>query len=320
MATGYDEDGSIERLVCASPPDGSGGGANGGANEIVSNIFFSVGQNGYIPFDLTLGVGDFSFEFWVRHVPTSQNGAGAPGIVSTVQLFGISEVAVVATQVLPAADVDIDPSVYSTFNASGTLATWYGGQEPPGGVTDWVHGTKVDWQHVVANFDRNVQMDVLVNGASIGVDALTDAGAPENILAHPFHFGDMVIDVIGAGNNPRSALGPVALHQVVLTAAQIRESMGRKHVQLLGTTMCAYDWRNIVGHTGWEVDATLMEPGLAELSSRCSESVVSPEGPNGDVVIPDLSGNGRDIALWTAPVYTAAAPSRCAFGSSSFFR
>lgn len=316
MASGYDEDGTLERLVCVSPPDAGGGGAS----EIIPSTFFSVSHNGYTPFDLALGVGDFSFEFWVRHVPNSQNGPGAPGIVNTVQLFGISEVAVVATQVPPAADVDIDASVYSSFTPAGSLATWYGGQEPPGGITNWVHGTKVNWQHVVANFDRNVQMEVLVDGVSIGVDALADAGAPENILAHPFHFGDMVIDVIGAGNNPRSAFGPMALHQVILTAAQIRESMGRKHVQLLATTMCAYDWRGVTGHTGWETDVTLMEPGLTELSSRCSETVVAPKGTNGDVVIPDLSGNARDIALWTAPVYTAAAPGRCAFGADPFFR
>lgn len=331
MSTGYtDGDGALARLVCVGPPDagGNAGRHSGVANpagdpaDMVPNILYgaqgNVATSGYntVP-ALTMGVGDFSFEMWMKNILPSSWDTGS-------FYWGLFLSGTIAESIYLAPNWGAFGGVEAFYNPAGFVGYL---SDPPDG-----------WFHVAANFDRNVQLELYINGTLQGVSALPDIGAPTNWGAHDFYPGWHTAPW-DDGDWPTVGMGPCAVHQVLLTPAQMLESVRRKHVQLLGTTMAAYDWRGLRGYTGWEFDRTLMAEGVDARAGNglgtgalrngfpASESPACPLGALGDVVVPDLSGNGNDITMWTLPAYTRwdTVPAnllygRCAFGHDLFFR
>jgi hypothetical protein len=190
----------------------------------------------------------------------------------------------------------------------------------------------------VVNFDRDGNMELWRDGVE-----------NDNVAINNTNLGTMAFaSWVGADNDGGTGweewhdddptewdfkhfngiIGPVAAHAgSLLTAAQMRESIERRYVRLGPTTALLLDWRSPREVQGWDGDRTHIIRGISDYATN---PIAAPEGTDGTIIVPDLSGNGNDWLLTTRPVYNptgvgafaagAAGLSCCAFASDPFFK
>lgn len=279
---------------------------------------------------ITLGANNFCFEFWHRPNVRATNWNG------------------------PNDTVDVGFWKDPTNVGNNRLAfTWF---RFPQGINDRsIYDSDVpnlqvfnafaameDWHYHVVNYDRAGNMElwrdavqtdfVGINNSNLGDCAFAPwvgASNDENTWWDDYHDNDISAwDNFGFFNG---IIGPVAAHVgTLLTAAQMRDAMERRYVNLLAQTQVLFDWRTVEGVQGWDGDRTHIIRGI---SSYATTPIAAPEGTDGTVLIPDLSGNDNDFTLRTRPVYGTNIPgvypfpdwaavglSCCALASDPFFR
>jgi len=99
----------------------------------------------------------------------------------------------------------------------------------------------------------------------------------------------------------RARLGPTAMHNRLMTDAEILESYQERRVQnIAAVTQIYWDWREVTGNATWDMDET---HAIAAIRSTLSTPIGIPEGADGTVTVPDGSGNDNDIAVYTRATY-----------------
>lgn len=323
MSTGYDEDGSIPSLVCVGPPDGGGvgggGGGSGGGSTVlppdgfIPNCFINGrevdGALSAVADTVPVGLSDFSMEMWAIPFGISLNRDIASdevfSLIGNNSGFHVEGNGPVATGVL----------IRSYF-------AWTGAN---------INGARIrmgdGWRYYVINFDRSGLMTLYMDGVvqdTVDISAAVAWNSAAQRIERACRYSAIV------------ATGPVAYHHTtLLSGAQMRDSMRRRGVQLLATTQGAWDWRNLRGHTGWEMNPVIRAadtpPGAngwwnfgdLDIPNRpIPMNWATPIGVTDEVIVPDISGNGIDLVLSTDTVYTLAAGTRegCTFGADPFFR
>lgn len=311
VSTGYGEGGSISRLVCVGPPDTGGGGAGGatptqvGPTDFIPNIFLAGSALGFTGTLIAIGVQDFAIEVWampfaVAVAPQASHWKFHSGSGGGGGLWFLHEVGGLGPYVRASFDRDI----------------------PPGG---FINGTDVlmpsGWHHYAANFDRNANCVVYVDGVAADTFAI-GAGAADVLSSWIRGFYNSSIPL-----SCSVAYGPVAFHiNTLLALAQIRNSVRLKNVQNLGAaiTQARWDARDLVGHTGWERASTSIRGGChlcgPGVDIEIPAQYAAPIGVNGTVTVPDTSGNGESLPILTDTAYSAASLANSVFGTDPFWR
>lgn len=280
MATGYDEEG-IEELVCVDPPIGD--------DFTPTALYGGIYEGDEFP-TYAFGVNDFSYEFWVKWC----QGNDSPGADTT---------SLAAVWAIPA---------YTPRAGLWVLPTAYGIAAIYAGVSAGYQTIPLGWSHLAANYDRSGTLDYYVNGTQEGTQPAINANDMGTISFCPsFAAVNDARNVVMNGNNDgptwyggsviRIWTGLVAMHNRLLTAAEILESYTQRRVQnISGVTQIRWDPRDLEGHTGWE---TRSEYLASSLRGGLSLPWGAPLGTYGEVLIPDSSGNGNDLLLPVATAY-----------------
>lgn len=276
---------------------------------------------------IALGVNNFCIELWHKSSNLSGDWNGprddcTVGYWKTPVNVGNN---MTAYQWFKQAAGGFDRSVYDTdvpalqvFNATADVA---------------------DWHHHVVNFDRagnmqlwrdGVQTDfVAINNVNLGTAAFAPWVGTDGDEAFgwtDYHDSDLADWNGFAFFN--GIVGPVATHVgTLLTVGQMRDSMERRYVNLLAQTQVLFDWREPLNVQGWDGDRSHIVRGI---SSYATTPIAAPEGNDGTIIVPDLSGNDNDWILTTRPAYNATGVSDfatnttglscCAFASDPFFQ
>ena len=157
------------------------------------------------------------------------------------------------------------------------------------------------WTHLAANFDRNGNLELFVDGVSQG----TTGGMTSTTFDREFTVVGGALPAQGTNFN---LMGPCALHAALLTNAQIETSVRTKYVQILTTTMGAYDMREIIlnAATFWELvgtstyNATALPDAIPPLYQPVQTGGGITTCPS--FIALDLSGNGRHLGFSQPPV------------------
>ena len=115
-----------------------------------------------------------------------------------------------------------------------------------------------------------------------------------------------------------------------MNAAEMRDSMERRYVSLNANTQLLLDWRQPQEVQGWDGNKDNIIRGITDYATV---PIAAPEGVDGTIIVPDLSGNGNDWILTTREEYDTTVPagllvndftviglSCCAFASDPFFQ
>ena len=332
MASYWDE---LNRSHCSGPP--------GAAPEdgFVPNCFAGMASRSSLnvlryPMILLAGV-DFSIEFWHR----SENLGGGIGVTDDCDVGFWRNPTTDANSAFGATwykypNDAFDRCIYRTVAPLAPLAVEDAGTAVPG------------WHHHVVNFDRDGDMtlwrDAVITGEAIGTPFAINAeligtmafaawvGADNDANSDwtDWHDADLTEFDFGHFNG---IVGPVAVHTEaggagsLMTAAEMQVSIENRFVRNDANTVLIFDWREPEGLTGWDGDRSNIIRGISDYATV---PIAAPEGADGTVIVPDVSGNGNDWTLTTRPTYNAtgvtpfagglAGLSCCAFGSDPFFR
>ncbi len=279
---------------------------------------------------IPLGVADFSIEFWHR---MSALGGAAGGDNADVGFWHN-----------PVSDANhAFGATWYTYTGDGCDRSIYDDRHsPPGGVTQVENGfaSDIGWHHHVVNFDRDGNMElwrdgvendnVAINNTNLGTTAFASWVGADNDGGtgwEEWHDADLTEFDFKHFNG---IIGPVAVHTgagSLLTAVQMRDSMERRYVNSFATTALLFDWRRPQEVQGWDGNRSNIIRGISDYATI---PIAAPEGVDGTIIVPDLSGNDNDWVLTTRPEYnstgiTAFATgdvglSCCAFGSDPFFK
>ena len=308
MARGWDRGGNVYadasswRTICGSPPGpGTGEGEEGGgAGGLRPNCFCGLTPWDATPPLITLGAGDYSFEYWslwkLVRSPSSDTSFYV-GFLFEDPPF-LEEAGCIrhesATQRTSTRYDDIPGGV----NISGG----------PNNVPPW-------WSHVACNFTRLGTMDTYVNGVletSVAINnndqgnvrfyALTGGINQEN----QYNDNDGLLDW-SAFVQARVLVGPIAAHNRLMTVGEISNSYLGKRVQNFrapDTTIC-WDWRLIERLDGEPIDWEFNEGRMQESVVSCISGlgIAAPIGAAGTIRVPDLSGSGNHWVLPTLAEY-----------------
>ena len=314
MATGYDEEG-VEELVCVEP--------SGGADFLPTAMCAVAVQGDEAPL-ITFGVAHFSMEIWLKWA----QGYDSPG--NTIWCMA----GAMNVKPPPFPNLILDGAALAVYPNTYEVAARYDNTFLSSGVSTALITTPLGWNHHVLNYDRAGNLSLYTNNAVSGAVAI-DANAMAAALIWPYVSTEIHDRSSSMGNNdvfPFSAsrvwAGPFAMHNRLLTAAEINNSFRNRRVQnISGVTQIILDPRDIEGQTGWETREDYicgMNKGLLHLPFG------APFGTYGDVIIPDSSGNGRDFLLPVAASYQddfvlgsglgVASRARCAFIADPWWR
>ena len=319
MATGYDENG-IEDLDCV-----------GLRKPTVFCGMYPIVYD-YAP-QIALDDVDFSWETWLKWALGPTNPTGD---VPTLLGFGQED-----TPPSPfwqdVANLRISSNTYMmrlTYDSTPLVG-------PNEAETAFVAWTDPLWFHVVCNFTRLGNMSLIINTAvqdvaamnnndlgnrrfypvvgGIGSDLTFDPSSSWDCIEADYHV-DWSSFIQG-----RIHQGPVAVHNQLMSQAEINDSYARQTVQNIpGVTQLMWDWREIQGATGWEYDRRRI---MSAIRATLSWQAMAPTGAAGTVTVPDLSGNGNDLTLPTATSYgmtlgplVAGTKSWVAFEADPFWR
>ncbi len=236
MATGYDEQGMKDSLICVEPPDGDGanneveeeavgGGGVGGVGEVTANSLFDWNpnvlalSNAGFPYDLTntlinygaIGLNDYSVECWLLHCSIIQDWRPAGGGGNDNIILGWSGCGIA----LQGTGMGI------VFDSAAT------------GVVDANSGFfPMEWTHVVGNFDRSGSAALYMNGRGVGSVAI-NLGAAENFVDTRRRYNSLAIDSTLLLRDS-IWMGPFAYHNRPLSNDEIRSAYLNKSVNNLG--------------------------------------------------------------------------------------
>jgi len=300
MATGYNENGGVIDLLCAAPPDFADFVPNA-----YSGIFHHVTTPMLYP-SYALNLSDFSFEMWVRW------GIGNANTVSDVYTwFGISDAACAnflydLSGVCDFASFLFSNAAYNVLDLN--LQAGAGAWDISGTAT---YAMPMEWCHLVITFDRDGNMLCYVNSALMATVNIA-AGAANSFGtvylmgpgsdAHGAYDQPLYYDVVGQ-TEVRTHWGPWAIHNRILTPAEISQSYMEQRCQSLGaaTTIIYIDPKNVDGVSGWDFEPTHVGWGIR--ASTWGLNIGIPEGTTGTVRLLDTSGNNRHITLPTRTGY-----------------
>jgi hypothetical protein len=190
---------------------------------------------------------------------------------------------------------------------------------PGGGFTGAQVACEAGWHHYAVNFDRNGNAELFIDGVSQDTVAI-GAGAADNFPGTtPFEMGANSNGVTCIG------MGPTAYHiGTLLTGAQMAASRANRYVRNLAQTVGLWDFRTIVGQTGWDSDTTHFPVALYSQGVNTDIEVpipfACPEGANGTVTVEDRSGSGNALSVTTDTAYTTANTQGVMFGTDPFFK
>lgn len=283
MSTGYD-DGGVDDLNCVGPPW-----------EFEPTAFTGVSPKVLtgVP-AIALGVADFSFEFWWIWENGPQNASSDINYVigfgdNSEAMYPVARIYCSNAAYTMRLDFNHDPTNGATLINGGNVAIGNG-----------------RWVHVACNFDRTGNMDLYADTTLLDSTAI-NANNLGSRRFYPYvnYLGlETSYDPLGAGYyvESRGMIGMVAMHNRLMTVAEINESFQERRVQNIpAVTQIMYDWRKIEGMTGWDYDKNHLLEGLAVIIDY---PMGIPEGTGGTVTVPDQSGNGNDFMLPTRAGYS----------------
>ncbi len=290
MATGYDENGLDEELLCVEPP---------GADFLPTAMCAVVVEGDDAP-SLPFGVAGFSMEVWLKW----EEGNDSPGSDIAGWLGALDPVGgPPLTNTQHGAALRVSSTDYTVRAHYDETLSGLGGGAGTG-------ATGLEWKHYVLNYDRSGNLEVFVDTTSEATFAINANNFPACQI-WPYISGELDERAAAMANNDdadwfgnivsRMWQGPMAVHNRLLTAAEIQESLNLRRVQnISGVTQILWDPRNIEGHTGWEIREDYicsLDRGLLHFPFG------APQGTYGTVVLPDSSGNGNDFNLPVAASY-----------------
>ncbi len=314
MSTGWDQ-GGTPRLICADPSE-----------NIVANVF--IGESPWrgatpspTPPAIDLGTTDHSIEFWVKW--KFGNSPGDDLFFYSMFLrhsggFGRSQFGI---QWLTGA-----PNFTVAINGVGSIPNISAGQT---GV----------WGHYCLNMDRSADLEVFINNVSEGTDDISGSAAVDlgSSDFYPLIYEEPLKLATNQGfaDGPNTwasnaispvILGPIAVHNRLMTAAEREASRVSVGVQDFGSsvTLLRYNW-DVSGETGWDRDLAHI---LNAFRVGASTPMAAPTGTEPDVIVVDQSGNGNHYPLAVASSYpatganvteVAANKASVALGSDTFF-
>ena len=286
---GWSPDGT-PRLFCGTTPGG------GGDVEFIPNVFLGYPWSQTQPPSpslpsITPGTSDFSLEVWARRkLGSSIDDQFVTGIMEDNSGLPVI-IAVISWDTSPA------DTVRAQFDALGAgvpslIST--GSQSP----------TRLGrWSHYVANFDRNANMELFIDTDSketVSISAQADSvtGEVHALTADhvdPYH-GTSFSGWPEEDNIFPVIIGPMAIHNRLMTNAEIQDSYRNRKVQnISNVSFINFDWRKIEGQTGWDTDWSRMMLGH---KFALPVPAGAPQGAAGTVSVRDQSGSGNH---WTIP-------------------
>jgi len=308
MATGYNENGGVIDLLCAAPPDFADFVPNA-----YSGIFCHVTTPMLYP-SYALNLSDFSFEAWLRW------GMGNLNVTSDVYTtFGISDA--------------VTPNFIYSLTGACDLASIYfsnvsyivndirmqagAGAWETSGVAGG-YAIPMEWCHLAVTFDRDGNMLSYINSSL--VDTFNMAAGAAQSMGTVYLIGpgaETHGDYTQAANydgffwpfemfsftQVRTHWGPWAIHNRILTPAEISQSYRERRCQSLGaaTTIIYIDPKNVDGVSEWDFDPTHVGFGIR--ASTLGLNIGIPAGVAETVRLLDSSGNNRHITLPTRTGY-----------------
>lgn len=327
MSSFWDEQNLIH---CAGPPGVPLGGAGDGFQP---NCWGGAMDSTNLPNarfpHIAVGLDDLSFEFWFK-----TDNVGSADLTADIMNIGFLYDPVLAQW--------RGPGTFQLYPNSAVFRVIF--YALPTNIIADLTPSVSGWRHHAINCDRDGNMTYYVDG--ILADTVAIAGsAAVNLGSPPFApFIGMALDNHTGWDDwhendltdwdwthANGIMGPIAVHiGSFLSVAQIQTSIERRFVNLKATTQLLYDWREPEGVTGWDGDRTHIIRGITDYKG---EPLAAPEGADGTVIVPDLSGNGNDWTLQTRAVYSTVMPTgvdwnnwtipgraNCAFVSDPFFQ
>jgi hypothetical protein len=318
---GWSEGGGTPRLFCLDPPGGDGGAESSFHPNVFLGYRWPVQPASPAMVTVAPGAGDFSFEIWglVKPGNLAVDGEYVSGIVNAATERVMASIGWSAAT----------GSVIASFSALGLAL--------PGPIETAFHlPDRVGlWNHFAVNFDRDGNMELFIDTVSketidisAQADAVTGELHPLTIIrsTDPFHDTTLPPQDFGDLNSWPVVVGPVAIHDRLMTTAEIEDSFHNKKVQTItGTSLVTFNWSDIKRETGWDTNWDNMMWGFR---NGLHIPAAAPQGPVGTVFVVDTSGNRNDWTLPTVADYTtydAFIASEdgywpIAFGADPFFR
>jgi hypothetical protein len=295
MSTSWDNIGTISRFDC---------GGELGEGLWVPNTFvgtsLTIAPNNVYP-TLPIGTADFSIEFWAKMVLFTAYNTDIQTLIavtSNTDWAGWTTWAIIyvraGTMLLEITD--------GSFMVQSAIVNVSPGWhhfvfEVQRGAVDtmklFVDGVQVSSTSIVtvtgsigtAGTARFTPYATDVTPIDIDVDVDPGTGFPD-ALTDPFTDFNFY--------HQPAIVGPEAVHlgaNAILTAAQRQDSISRRDVQDLSGTAILYRWAEIREVAGWERNPRHMMRAYSDFTPRPG----TPKGIQGQVLIPDLSGNSRNF-------------------------
>jgi hypothetical protein len=282
---------------------------------------------------------DVTLEFWFLPYVSQAVAWGATGYTS---LCGIPRLGNWPTDTTPAWGFEGRDTPDLRFRGDQALA---GG----GAATITRTPPLPGWHHYLFVGDGGDQMFLWIDG--VGVAAAGAWDVISDIVTFPF------VPLIGSGGinstydewhsavaadyafpHIHGRLGPIAMYVGLPIAdqgdypdgtAELAQAVTNRYVWSPGDAEVCYDWGRsepIQGRTCWETDRSRIIRGVSDLPEV---DIACPVGTDGDVYVPDISGNDAHFYLRTRTQYDAtnlginwavAGMACCALGSDPFFQ
>lgn len=245
---------------------------------------------------VTIGASDFSIECWVR-----KKFGNNPG--EDEQFWtGLLANDVPSSFPNPAACFRWGPL------ESSAIQLWFArvpGTAPIAMISTALMSELTVWHHLVGNFDRDGNMELFRDNVSEGATSIAaQAGAQAateiHALTSDHAFNAHNDDPTATGDYAAFPvmIGPMAIHNRLMTAVEREASLTGKTVQNFGSaiTLARYEWRDFEGETGWDSG---MERMMSGHKFGLSVPGAIPFGAPGTVTARDSSGNNRHWILPT---------------------
>jgi hypothetical protein len=260
---------------------------------------------------VAIGAGDLSYEVWAR-----RKFGNSPG--SDFFFFSgiVGDASWQAAMNFHAGDDLVDARFDEDFDRLGIDTIFNQGPE-----------ASSLWSHYAVNCDRDGNMELFIDVESKGtVDISAQNSDLGSVEVHPLVgegalYGNDAVFEFEAWTQYTILpvmVGPFAVHNRLLTTAEMEDSYRFRKVNSLGsgTTLVLYDW-DIVDETGWDFDVTHLYWGIR---AGLAIPYAMPTGTAARVL--DKSGNENHWTLPGAASYgaTRATWATVAFGTDPFFR
>ena len=298
MADSSDQSIGRRRLVCA-PRAPWRGGLDDGYNKNYRFNTLADSQAGWIV-DFTrnaivfpiIGLDDYSLEVWFRHFPWPtyyRNNATPVGFNSVMCGYWVAG------------------NYHGLgFDGNNCVMSFGRGTVPPGWIFDVavVPPQDGEWHHWCATYARAGNATFYIDGVVQGaVDISAQVATNIDDTGRRYIGMNRALDAFLGTAHHMGLTGAFAFHRAVLTTAEIKDSVMGRRVQTLVTTEGAWDFRanyyippENVRFYDAETDPIYIPQGWTRDVRRASLSALPFY-----LIIPDLSGNSRDMNLRSSP-------------------